>query len=118
MLPGQQHEIIGDDIRNMLRSNGVQYDIAPGHDINSDEVIDVIRKRSERVFIFSGYGGVILKDKILLSAAILQIISLVIRNYQYSIITTFELYFSMSLSIFFIWLVLHNRNAIAKDKVK
>jgi len=59
-----------------------------------------------------------LKDKILLSAAILQIISLVIRNYQYSIITTFELYFSMSLSIFFIWLVLHNRNAIAKDKVK
>jgi len=59
-----------------------------------------------------------LKDKILLSAAILQIISLGIRNYQYSIITTFELYFSMSLSIFFIWLVLQNRNAIAKDKVQ
>jgi hypothetical protein len=59
-----------------------------------------------------------LKDKILLSAAILQIISLGIRNYQYSIITPFELYFSMSLSIFFIWLVLQNRNAKAKDKVQ
>jgi len=59
-----------------------------------------------------------LKDKILLSAAILQIISLVIRNYQYSTITTFELYFSISLSVFFIWLVLQNRNAKAKDKVK
>ena len=59
-----------------------------------------------------------LKDKILLSAAILQIISLGIRNYQYSIITTFELYFSMFLTIFFIWLVIQNRNSKAKVKVK
>ena len=59
-----------------------------------------------------------LKDKILLFAAILQIISLAIRNYQFSIITTFELYFSMSLTIFFIWIVLQNRNAMAKRKVK
>jgi len=59
-----------------------------------------------------------LKEKILLIAAILQIISLFIRNYQYTIITTFELYFSMSLSIFFIWVVLQNRNAKAKSKVK
>jgi len=59
-----------------------------------------------------------LKDKILLSASILQIFSLGIRSYQYSVITTFELYFSMSLSIFFIWLVIQNRNAKAKSKVK
>ncbi len=59
-----------------------------------------------------------LKDKILLFAAILQIVSLAVRNYQYSLITTFELYFSMSLAIFFIWIVLRSRNAKAQRKVK
>jgi len=59
-----------------------------------------------------------LKDKILLFAAILQIFSLALRNYQFSIITTFELYFSVSLTSFFIWIVLQSRNAKAQRKVK
>ena len=59
-----------------------------------------------------------LKNKILYFAAFLQMISLVIRNYQFSIITTFELYFSLSLTVFFIWIVIQNRNAKAKNKVK
>ncbi len=59
-----------------------------------------------------------IKDKVLLFSAILQIFSLALRNYQYSYITSFELYSSIGLSVFFIWLVLQNRNAKAKDRVK
>ena len=59
-----------------------------------------------------------LKDNILLVASIAQILSLALRHYQFSVITPFELYTSVSLSAFFIWLVLQNRNSKAKNKVK
>ena len=59
-----------------------------------------------------------LKDNILLVSSMLQIFSLAIRYYQFSAITSFELYTSVTLSAFFIWLVLQNRNSKAKNKVK
>ena len=59
-----------------------------------------------------------LKDSILLVASIAQILSLALRHYQFAVITPFELYTSVSLSAFFIWLVLQNRNSKAKNKVK
>jgi len=59
-----------------------------------------------------------LKDSILLTASILQIFSLALRYYQYSVFTSFELYTSISLSVFFVWLVLQNRNSKRKNKVK
>ena len=59
-----------------------------------------------------------IKNNILLLATILQIMSLVLRYYQFSVITPFELYTSVSLSAFFMWLVLQNRNSKAKNKVK
>ena len=57
-------------------------------------------------------------DNILIVASALQILSLALRYYQFSVITSFELYTSVSLSAFFIWLVLQNRNSKAKNKVK
>ena len=62
--------------------------------------------------------GLDLKNKLLSFAAILQILSLSLRNYQFSSITTFELYFSAGLTIFLISLVLQNRNPKDKNKVK
>ncbi len=59
-----------------------------------------------------------LKNKMLLFAALAQIISLSIRNYQYSAISTFELNFSAILTIIFISIAIQNRNAKSKDTVK
>ena len=59
-----------------------------------------------------------IKNNILIVASALQILSLVLRYYQFSVITSFELYTSVSLSVFFIWIVLQNRNSKAKNKVK
>ena len=59
-----------------------------------------------------------LKNKILLFSALAQIVSLAIRNYQYTTISPFELYFSIILSVIFISIVLQNRNDINIDKVK
>ena len=87
-----------------------------------------LKKKYPIIIRVAGFTGIILlnttirrsdiKDKVLLLSAILQIFSLALRNYQYSYITSFELYSSIGLSIFFIWLVLQNRNAKAKDRVK
>ena len=59
-----------------------------------------------------------LKNRILLFAAIAQIASLGIRNYQYTVISVFELYFSITLSVIFISIVLQSRNSKSKVKVK
>ena len=59
-----------------------------------------------------------LKNRILLFSALAQIVSLAIRNYQYTTISTFELYFSITLSVIFISIVLQSRNDINIDKVK
>ena len=47
-----------------------------------------------------------------------QIASLGIRNYQYTAISVFELYFSITLSVIFISIVLQSRNSKSKVKVK
>tara|TARA_B100001029_G_C14870087_1_gene344049 strand:- start:198 stop:740 length:543 start_codon:yes stop_codon:yes gene_type:complete len=59
-----------------------------------------------------------LKFNILLFSAMLQILSIFIRNYQFSTVTTFELYSSLFLIVFFIWLAIHNRNSKRNSKVK
>ena len=46
-------------------SNFFRFEIAPNGNINSDEIIKIIESRLEQVFIFSGYGGVLLEDRIL-----------------------------------------------------
>ena len=59
-----------------------------------------------------------LKNRILLFSALAQIASLALRNYQYTTISTFELYFSITLSVIFISIALQNRNDINRDTVK
>ena len=65
LLPGQKEVKSENTIITLLKDADVKYDVAPNSDINSEGVIAAISKRSEQVFIFSGYGGVLLKESIL-----------------------------------------------------
>lgn len=65
MLPGQKDLNTKNELISCIVNAGIEYDIASNNDINSDEVIKEIESRSEEVFIFSGYGGVLLSNKIL-----------------------------------------------------
>lgn len=65
LLPGQKEVKTENELITLLRDAGIKYDIASNSNINSDEVIAAVVNRSEQVFIFSGYGGTLLKDKIL-----------------------------------------------------
>ena len=65
LLPGQKDFNTKNDLICQLKGNGIKYDIASNSNINSDEAITSIANRSEQVFIFSGFGGVLLKGKIL-----------------------------------------------------
>jgi len=65
LLPGQKESEIENELITILKDAGIKYDIASNSDINSNEVITTIANRAENIFIFSGYGGVLLKEKIL-----------------------------------------------------
>ena len=65
LLHGQKEFNNENHLINLIKDVGVKFDIASSHNINSDEVINTIASRAEDVFIFSGYGGDLLKDKIL-----------------------------------------------------
>ncbi|MDA8817708.1 formyltransferase family protein [Planktomarina sp.] len=65
MLPGQKDLDTKNELISCIVNAGIKYDIASNNDINSDGVIKKIESRSEEVFIFSGYGGVLLNSKIL-----------------------------------------------------
>ena len=65
LLPGQKKSKSEKELITLLRDIGIEYDIVSNSDINSDEVITVIANRPEKVFIFSGYGGVLLRERIL-----------------------------------------------------
>ena len=64
-LPGQDGAGSEKELIKLLKSSGIKYDIAPNSDINSNEVLKVISNKVETVFIFSGFGGVLLGDNIL-----------------------------------------------------
>lgn len=65
LLPGQKEIKTENKLVTLLKSASIKYEIASNSNINSDEIIKVIKSRSEQVFIFSGYGGALLKEKIL-----------------------------------------------------
>jgi methionyl-tRNA formyltransferase len=65
LLPGQKNTTSEKEIINLLENANIQFGILHNNNINSDEAIKDIMNRSEQVFIFSGYGGVILDKKIL-----------------------------------------------------
>ncbi len=63
--PGQDTSKVEQGVIFLLDNANIQYTIAPNSDINSDAVVDIILNRGESVFIFSGFGGVLLKNNIL-----------------------------------------------------
>ena len=54
-----------ESIEETLKKSGIPLVHSDSIDINSDEVINILRERTESVFVYSGFGGVILRDKIL-----------------------------------------------------
>ena len=67
LLPGQDSGESERELVELLKNAGIEYDISPNSDINSNEVLTIISNRVEPVFIFSGFGGVLLGDDILSS---------------------------------------------------
>jgi methionyl-tRNA formyltransferase len=65
LLPGQTEIDSENELVALLKSASIEFEIAPSANINSDEAAKIIKSRLEQVFIFSGYGGELLKDKIL-----------------------------------------------------
>jgi len=65
LLPGQSDSKTDNELVMLLKKANIQYDIAPNNDINSSEVVGMISNRPESVFIFSGFGGVLLHNNIL-----------------------------------------------------
>ena len=65
LLPGQDSGESERELVELLKNAGIEYDISPNSDINSNEVLTIISNRVEPVFIFSGFGGVLLGDDIL-----------------------------------------------------
>jgi methionyl-tRNA formyltransferase len=65
LLPGQESSDSRSKLVELLSDANIDYEISVSSDINSADVISQIRKREEPVFIFSGFGGVLLRDDVL-----------------------------------------------------
>lgn len=65
LLPGQKAFDTKDKLIKLIKGAGIEYSIASNGDINSDKVVSEIESMPEQVFIFSGYGGVLLRDNVL-----------------------------------------------------
>lgn len=52
-------------IRVLLDELGIPYEISTCKDINDPSVVEAIHRRTETVFIYSGFGGVLLRKDIL-----------------------------------------------------
>jgi len=64
-LPGQISSRSENRIVSILEEKNIDYEVLFNDDINSSEAIKSIENRPESVFIFSGFGGVLLKEKVL-----------------------------------------------------
>ena len=65
LLPGQISKESANEIIDLLELNSIQYEISSDSNINSQQVLDILSRRTEKVFIYSGFGGLILSSKIL-----------------------------------------------------
>lgn len=65
LLPGQNNNELCSKIIEILDLEAITYEISSNSDINSKEVLDILLQRSESTFIFSGFGGVLLRNNIL-----------------------------------------------------
>ena len=65
VLPGQKRNDNKCQLIKLLEENNITYGISNNGDINSLEVIDIIKSRNESVFIYSGFGGALLRKDVL-----------------------------------------------------
>ena len=49
---------------DLLEENNIPFEVVSTSDINSQKVIESIKRRVEKVFIYSGYGGTLLRKEI------------------------------------------------------
>lgn len=52
-------------LRPLLEEFDIEYETAPSSDLNDASVVNLIDRRPESVFIYSGFGGVLLRQDIL-----------------------------------------------------
>lgn len=52
-------------IRAQLEEMNIPYEVATSKDINDPAVVEIIRRSTASVFIYSGYGGVLLRQDVL-----------------------------------------------------
>ena len=52
-------------IKALLDEHGISYEVSPSKDINDPSVVEAIRRRTELVFIYSGFGGALLRKDVL-----------------------------------------------------
>jgi methionyl-tRNA formyltransferase len=52
-------------LRVLLERWGVPYSVAPNNNINAPEVVEILAQRPESVFIYSGFGGVLLRQAVI-----------------------------------------------------
>lgn len=52
-------------IPDIIRKNNIPCQVSPTCDVNSNWVVEHLTARPEKYFIYSGYGGVILKERLL-----------------------------------------------------
>lgn len=65
LLPGQKEDIPENELVTLLDREGIHYGLAASSDINDEKIVLELSVRQEEFIIFSGYGGVLLKDNIL-----------------------------------------------------
>ncbi len=63
--PGQNYNDSINELLKLLRNAEITFHIAENNDINSSEVVSLVGNRKESFFIYSGFGGVLLRDDIL-----------------------------------------------------
>ena len=52
-------------IKALLDESGVPYEVSTSRDINDPSVVEAMNRRAEPVFIYSGFGGVLLRNDVL-----------------------------------------------------
>lgn len=52
-------------LKVLLDELGILYEVSTSKDINDPSVIEVVRRRTETVFIYSGFGGALLRQDVL-----------------------------------------------------
>ena len=53
------------DVYDYLKKNQIIYDVIQTKDVNDPQIISYLSNRPEKIYIYSGFGGAILKRKIL-----------------------------------------------------